>query len=138
MVTQLSPLLSNLVVQAPTLLVYLCGLIAALVMWSRFPRPALLVFLGSAVLLLTSISFPVIQQFVISGGGGGGGRGRGASGSSVAELMQFVGLLASVLRATGFGLVVWAAFVQRREPEAFTTGFPMGSPAASGPPPLPR
>ena len=121
--------LSMLLGQAPLLLVYLGAVIVSVVFWSRHPRPALLVFLGSLLLLLTTLTSPFLQTWMLDQ--------RAAGAMTTAQLGQriaVVSLVMSVVRAAAFGLLVYAAFAGRQSVEA---GFPMASAApSSSPPPL--
>ena len=120
--------LSMLFGQAPLLIVYLSAVIVSVMFWSRHPRPALFVFLGSLLLLLTTLAWPLLQTWMLDQ--------RAAGGMTTTQLGQriaVVSLVMSVVRAAAFGLLVYAAFVGRQRVEA---GFPMASAAPSSPPPL--
>ena len=121
--------LSMLLGQAPLLVVYVGALLASVIFWSRYPRPALFVFMGSLLLLLTTLVWPFIQTWMMDQ--------RAAGGINVTQLGQrlaVVSLVMSVIRAAGYTLLVSAAFVGRRS-ERVESGFPVAS-LASSPPPL--
>ena len=102
--------LTQLLGQAPILLVYLVGMVVALVFWRRCPRPAMLTLIGMALLLVTTLvqSFLFIyfhwarDDF-------------GWSHERLGWMLSANGLVGSVFRAAAFGLVLTAVFIGRKE-----------------------
>ena len=113
--------LSMLLGQAPLLVVYVGALLASVILWSRYPRPARFVFVGSLLLLLTTLVWPFLQTWMMNQ--------RAAGGINVDQMGQrlaVVSLVMSVVRAAAYVLLVGAAFVGRRS-ERVESGFPMAS-----------
>jgi F0F1-type ATP synthase assembly protein I len=115
---------SQLVAQSPVQVALLVMLVLALVLWGRYPRACLLAFLGSLLLLLTSIVFPLVGAYVIQG------RPIAGSGATIGEVLAALGLVANVVRAVGYGLLTAAIFAGRTRPSV--SGFPV----TAHPPPL--
>lgn len=101
--------LMQLPVQAPALLAYLVGMVLALVLYQRCPRPATLTFIGTGLLLITTLvqSFLFIYLFRIRDD-------FGWSHQQVSWMLSASGLFASVVRAAAFGLILTAVFIGRR------------------------
>ena len=99
---------SHLAAGVPMYLVYLVGMAFALTRLQRSPRPAMFVFIGCALSLLTSITIAFLQAWVIS---------RQAmnaeAGASIARTMSLLGLMSSLGHAVAIGCLVAAAFVDR-------------------------
>ena len=98
-----------LIAAVPMLLVYLAGVIASLMFWSRWPRACSLMFAGALLLLLTSLGAPVVQAIIIQ---------RAGTASAIGSSIMMFGLATSVIRAAGTGLMIWAAFAERPIPVA--------------------
>src|SRR5687768_4164505 len=62
---------SQLGAQAPTLLVYLVGLILAGIWWRRAPAAAMYAMIGCGILLLTSVATTVGHAYIITTRGAG-------------------------------------------------------------------
>lgn len=105
------PALTDLAVQTPVVLVYLAGVLFALVFWRRSPRSCLLVLLGCALLLLVTVGQTFAVQFVVHNYFDMDLDHRGLSGT-----LFVVGLMGTFLRALGLGLLLTAAFVGRGPP----------------------
>jgi hypothetical protein len=107
--------LSQFLGQAPTLLIYLAGIVLCAVWWRRAPRAAMLALIGTGILLATSVAVTLATVYYINN--------RAATPvSSLSMIMTFIGIGGSVLRAVGFGLVLFAVFAQR-PPVAQHSGF---------------
>ncbi len=103
----------------PLLLVYLAGGIMCLIFIGRYPKPALFALIGCALLLLTTIVQPVLQQQIIMS--------RAASGRSTVQMSQAISILAmggSIVRAGGFAMLFIAVFVGRSQ-TALASAFPV-------------
>lgn len=106
----LGPFLTQLLGQAPVLLVYVIGIVIAMVNWSRYPKPALLTFLSMALFLITSVlqSFTFVSivhartDFAWSA-------------STMAAVLSVNGLMGSLFRAVAFGFLLAAVFVSRSQ-----------------------
>jgi hypothetical protein len=93
----------------PQLLVYLAGLILAIIFFRKYSTSALLVLCGSVVLLLTSLGQTFIQFYLF--------RARVESGWSAAgyaRMLSIVFVVASILRALGLALWLAAVFAGRK------------------------
>ena len=93
----------------PQLLVYLAGLILAIVFFRKYSAAALLVLCGSIVLLFTSLGQTFIQFYLF--------RARlesGGSAAGYAQMLSIVSVIASIMRALGLGLWLAAVFAGRK------------------------
>ncbi|MEW6130642.1 MAG: hypothetical protein AB1757_26665 [Acidobacteriota bacterium] len=103
------PSITQLAGQLPILLAYLIGMILAMVFWRRYRAACRLTLIATSLLLLTSIIFPFIFQYLnyvrVE---------RGWDYSKMSLILFMVNLLSSLLRAAGIGLLLAAVFVQRR------------------------
>jgi hypothetical protein len=119
----LIPFLSQLAAQAPALLVYLVGLILALVFLGRYPGPAALTLVAAGLLLLTSLAQPLLSLYLF--------RARAEFGWSDAQLGAMASanaLAGSALRAVAFGLLLTAVFIGRRVRQGSGPGEPLQRP----------
>jgi len=106
-------LYSGLMGAGMPIFVYIAGIVLAIIWWSRWPQCCALVLGGLLVLLLTSILQPVIvQQLVVNRGG-----------TSIGQQMVMISMIASLFRALGTGLLIWAAFSGRPAPFAQQSRF---------------
>lgn len=101
--------LNTMAVQVPTLLVCAAGLAAAAVFLRRYPRPAVLTLVGTALLLLVTAGFSLAQAWLIQTR-----MDAGRSPLETAWMMSALGIGSSCLRAVGLGLVLLAVFAGRR------------------------
>ena len=60
--------LTNFVYQIPIFLVWLIGVVVAVVRWRRHPRPSLLLIIAVAILFLRALILPVVTFSVVHGG----------------------------------------------------------------------
>ena len=123
----LTPLVGMLLVQAPTLLAYLVGIVFAVIRLQRNPRPAALVLIGCALLFVASLVGPMVQVWVMYN--------RTTTVASIGEFLMAVNFVLGLVRAAGFVLLIVAAFVARPEAETMPAAFPVGQ-AAPGRPPI--
>lgn len=101
-------LASQLLGQAPMLLVYLFGMILCAARWRRAPRAAMLALIGIGIMLFTTLLFSFANAYLLAN--------QFSSGRPVArigQILAFMSLGASILRAAGFALVLAAVFAQR-------------------------
>ena len=104
------PFLAQLLGQAPVLLVYLAGMVLALVFWRRCPRPAMLTLIGMALFLVTTLVQSFLFIYLV--------RARddfGWSHEMLGWIVSASGLIGSVIRAAAFGLMLTAVFIGRKE-----------------------
>ncbi len=104
----LTSYLTQLAVQSPVLIVYVIGLVLAIVFWARYPGPAVLTFVALALLLVITLAFPLVQMYVV--------RVRAESTWSMQKygtVMSVVGVVSSILRAAAGGLLLSAVFMGR-------------------------
>ncbi|MEP6899897.1 MAG: hypothetical protein ABI870_15340 [Rhodanobacter sp.] len=92
------------------MLAAVAGIVIAFLLWSRAPRPALLLLIASVLQLLLRITsgwyyFLYLPQFL---------QLHGASGLTTLNLV--VGVAFSLLQAADYGLLVWAIAADRRPP----------------------
>ena len=124
----LTPFMAMLLGQSPTLLVYLVGIVIAVVRMPRHPRPATFVLIGCVLLLAASIVSSLAQMWAFNSRSGST-----ASAASIGQMLIAVNLVLTFVRAGGFVLLIVAAFVAR---ETEGSAFPVGQAAPGGPPPL--
>jgi hypothetical protein len=101
--------LSQLPVQAPTLLAYVVGMVLALVFWRRCPRPAKFTFLAMMLLLITALVHSLLLSFFMQGR-----EDLGWSHETLGLILLITGLIASLIRAAAFGLILAAVFMGRK------------------------
>jgi hypothetical protein len=94
---------------APYILVLLAGFIGSIVAMNRYPRPALLVAIGTALLLANAVILTVAQQWGIQLVS----RNRGME--EVRVLILVAGFFRSLIAATGIGLILLACFTGRTD-----------------------
>jgi hypothetical protein len=105
----LSPLLTQLTADSPLLLIYVVGIVLALVYWRRCRRPCAFTFFSCGLLLLTSIGQSAVRLYVFQGRAD-----LDLSPEKLAWILTLIAQVSSCLRALGFGLLLAAIFVDRR------------------------
>jgi hypothetical protein len=95
--------------QSPVLLVYLVGMILALVFWRRYPGPSLLTLIATVLLLSLTVTQIFVTQYLFYMRAD-----KGWGHEKLAWLLSAVGLTSSILRAAGLGLLLAAVFLGRR------------------------
>jgi hypothetical protein len=103
----LDPLLTMLAGQIPYFIVWVIGLIVALVNWSKYPRPALLTTLAVVIMFGASVVYSFLWWQVIVGRAEFGDQG-------FALKMTILGWGRSILGAITYGMLFWAVFGWRR------------------------
>jgi hypothetical protein len=101
--------LSQLAVQAPALLVYLVGLILALVLLGRYPGPSAFTLIATGLLLVTAVAQSFLSVYLV--------RARvdwGWTDARLGATLSASALAGSALRAVAFGLLLAAVFIGRR------------------------
>ena len=104
-----SQLLSQLIFQAPQLVVYVIAFILALVYMGRASTPCILTLVAVGILVIATLGVAVIQASLIDGQQAGG-----RDPAEFARQMSNVALAGSCVRAVGLGLLIAAIFVGRR------------------------
>ena len=108
---------SQLLTMSPILLVYLAGIVLALVNWQHHPSPARFVLFASLLLLVVSVGQAFVFQYLVFE--------RVERGWTVAQsgvALAAMGTITSLLHAGGLCLLLAAAFVGRRSAKAALAG----------------
>ena len=100
--------LGQLAGQSLNLLVYLAGIVLALVFWRRYPRPCALTLSAMGLLLLTAIGQTVAMFYIAYRFGPTPG------------LIATSALVSNLIRVLAFGLLLAAIFVDREPREEAT------------------
>jgi hypothetical protein len=93
---------------APVLLVYVVGLILALVFWRRCPLPCALALIGTGLLLVATLAQMLVFVYLVRGQ-----LSRGWSQVQFSWMLSANAFAGGFFRAVGFGLVLAAVFVRR-------------------------
>jgi hypothetical protein len=102
-------ILSTLAIQSPVLIVLLIGIILCFTHWKRYPKPALLAFLGLLLLMVLTflnvltIYLPFFLQSNFN-----------MKYSTMAPIQTGVGIISSILHAIGYVLLIVAIFSSRK------------------------
>lgn len=102
-------LLQQLAYSVPALLVYLAGLILAIIFLGKYPASAMFTLCGSVVLLITTLGLTFVQFYLF--------RSRleyGWSAAGYGQVLSIVSLVANIIRALGLSLWLAAVFVGRK------------------------
>ncbi len=102
-------LTQQLAYAAPALLVYLVGMVLAVIFIRKYPGPAILTLLGTGILLVTTIGIALAQVHFM--------RLRVESGWTTArygQMSSVVSIAGSMLRGLGLALWLAAVFVGRK------------------------
>jgi hypothetical protein len=102
-------LLTRLAVRVPTLMVYLAGLVLALLNLRRHRTPAVLTLLGTGLLLLVSLTSFWLESFLLW-------RRSGEDLGQSLRLLTGLGFAAAILNALGIALILTAVFLGRLRP----------------------
>jgi len=98
-------ILGSLMARLPVYLVWLAGIIAALVFWRRHPRVSLLAISGFLIMLLTSVVggsiTAVLPQWLVD---------RGVAVRQIGPILFTKAIIESILHAVAMGLLVGAIF----------------------------
>ncbi len=106
----ISFLLTQLMYQAPMLIVSLVGLILAAVNRNRCPTPAMLTILGCGLIFLVGLAQPVVFWVMMQQR-----EEANLDAKQFGQMLSTIGLVWSGLRAIGVALVVIAVFMGRRQ-----------------------
>jgi hypothetical protein len=99
--------------ELPYLLIWLAGLILAIVCWSRYPRPARLTTLAIGMMFLATVLFCYLCSQLIS-----------RQWPNSRTWIQILAWGLNIVRALGYGLLFWAIFSSRQtfSPRRFDQG----------------
>jgi hypothetical protein len=103
------PSLYQVLVASPILLVYLAGLILALVFWRRNRTPCLLALIATGLLLLLGVIQPFVSSYLFQAR-----TEMGWTQEKLSSMLAVVGLATTCLRAAAMSLLVAGVFVGRR------------------------
>lgn len=108
---ELTPILTNLVLRAPVLLVWLVAIALALRSYGTHRTMALLVIVASSLLLFSEIEgcFTMILPFELEK--------RGYSVARIGAVFAVLGVIASLVHTVAYGLLVASIFTGRSAPE---------------------
>lgn len=104
----LAPSVIQLLGQAPVMLVYLAAAVLALTLWKRHPLPSVLTLSAVGLMIVTSALQAVVTQHLLTAS-----NEQGWDHQRTAMMLSGSGIIASLLRALGVGLLVAAVFVGR-------------------------
>ena len=102
--------LAQLVGQAPLLLVYVVGMVVALLYLPRYRGPAMMTLIATGALLAVSIGQAFLVQYVIQS------NQLGTGSPGLAGMLSIVALISSLIRAAATGLIIAAVFTGRTAP----------------------
>jgi len=102
----------QLLLQVPVLLACVAGIIAALVFWQRYPRPAMLTLISMALLLITTLAQSFLSIYI----GMQFRQSQYLSINQVGWLLAVNTIIWGVIRAATFFLLLAAVFKNRKEP----------------------
>jgi hypothetical protein len=107
------PFLMQLSPRTPTLLVYFVGIVSAIALWRRYPKPCLLVFLAMCLALFAMIgSIYLFMYLPRAMNNFGGGR------QEIGIYFTAINIVSSVIHAATIMLLLSAVFVGRSQPPA--------------------
>lgn len=101
-------ILQHLAIQAPFFLVYLIGIVVAVVQVRRHRKAATLALVALVVMLLTGLAAGTVQGYLIADLSGG------RSVTATSTLLAVTGWVTALVRAAALGLLIAAVFVGRR------------------------
>jgi hypothetical protein len=101
----LNATLGQLAIQSPVLVVYIIGLVFSLMCLHRYPKPALLTLIATALLLCISVLTPFASYYLVMV--------HSSNGASLGWLFSGFHFTISLFRALGIGLFLAAAFSGR-------------------------
>ena len=102
-------LIQQLAYASPVIVVYLVGIVLAVIFIKKYPGPAILTLLGAVILLVNALGTAGAQAYLM--------RLRFDSNWTIAqyaEMMSLVSIIGSIARALGSALLLAAVFVGRK------------------------
>ena len=100
--------LSSLAIQSPLLILYLAGIVIALIRWARHPRTSLFTILALGVLLVLAITNTFVYTLLPTYFFGGE-----QTLSQRFTIFYLIGIIINLLHATAFGFLLAAIFGER-------------------------
>jgi hypothetical protein len=104
--------LSQLLSQVPVLIVYVIGLILALMFWKRYPLASLLTFLATGILLSLTVALTFVQNYFFLN------HELGWSMERIGFVTSCIAFAGGFVRALAFVLLLGAVFVDRNPSRA--------------------
>ncbi len=104
-----SVLIQQLAYSVPVIIVYLLGLILAVIFIKKYPVPAILTLLAAIILLGNIFGVTFAQTYLIRARLGSGG-----SMASYSTMSSMISIIGSLMRAVGSALLLAAVFVGRK------------------------
>lgn len=102
-------LIQQLAYAGPVIVVYLVGLVLAVIFIKKYPGPAILTLLATIILLGNIFGIAFAQAYFIRAR-----LGLGGSMASYSTMMSVVSIIGSIMRALGSALLLAAVFVGRK------------------------
>ena len=118
----LEQFLTQLAYQAPQILVYLVGIVLGLLFVRRFGAAAVLCLIGCGLLIAVAVAAAAAQGMILERR-----LEEGMPHARISRLLMIVGIISSVLRALGLGMIVSAVFLGRRATKQEGGPDPLGS-----------
>ena len=106
----ISVFLGRLGTESPMLLVYLTGMILALVFWRRCPGPSLMTLIAMILLLVTTVSLGFSQAYFLQAR-----VEKGWTNDTYSHILWITGFLGSFMHAIAFALLFGAIFSGRAQ-----------------------
>jgi cytosine/uracil/thiamine/allantoin permease len=104
-------------VQSPAVIVYLLGIVLALIQIQRWPRVSMAAVGGLMVLVLMVLVRPIVSYLIIRG------MSNSVSGSQISMAFAISGFFFNVIEAAAMGAIIYAIFAER--PQVAAAGTPM-------------
>src|SRR5438045_343719 len=110
--------LRQLAVQSPVLLLYVVGLVLALVFWKRSPTASICTMIAFILMLATGVVMVFLQNYFLQAR-----LSEHWSTFDVNKAMGFSNIVANLVRAVGLILIFVAIFVKRVPAEVSSVGY---------------
>jgi len=104
-------------VQSPVVIVYLLGIVLALIQIQRWPRVSMAAVGGLMVLVLMVLVRPIVSYLINRG------MSNSVSGSQISMAFAISGFFFNVIEAAAMGAIIYAIFAER--PQVAAAGNPM-------------
>ncbi len=96
-------------VQSPVAIVYLLGIVLALMQIQRWPRASIAAAGGLMMLVFTVLVRPIVSYLIIRGMSNSG------SGSQISMAFAISGFLFNIIEAVAMGAIIYAVFADRQQ-----------------------
>lgn len=107
----LSSIFYSLLIDLPSHLIKLVGIVLCIVYWRRYPRAAMLALAGILIIFFQTALGIIFNLWVQRAGG------KSIPITSIATYFQVSGFIQSVIRAVGYGLLFAAIFWRNEQPK---------------------